>query len=226
MSTSDHKPRLGTRGQPEETRNAILRAAAKEFAGHGIDGGRTDAIARSARVNKALLYYYFKDKETLYGAALDYAFGQQSAHMLEVLGRRLPAREKILTYVGEYFDFVASHPVNRDLAQREMMRAGHGSTHFERIARQYFRPLFKGLSEVIRSGIEAGEFRPVEPLQFIPSMVALVVFYFTGAPILKAAAGFDPLCPERLAERRAAVLSFVSAALFRPRKGGQDESTQ
>jgi len=223
------KSRLGTRGKPEETRNSILHAAVKEFAARGIDGGRTDAIARVAHVNKALLYYYFKDKETLYGAALNYAFGQQAEHMLQVLAQPLPPREKILTYVGEYFDFVASHPLNRDLAQREMMRAGHGSIHFQRIAKQYFQPLFKGLSEIIRAGIAAGEFRPVDPLQFIPSMVALVVFYFTGAPILKAAAGFDPLCPERLAQRRAAVLDFISAALFRPGKaqrGGASESAQ
>src|SRR5581483_122073 len=159
----------------------------KEFAARGIDGARTDSIARAARVNKALLYYYFKDKETLYGAALDYAFGQQATHMLEVLARPLPPRQKILIYLEEYFDFIAAHPLNRDLAQREMMRAG----------------------------IAAGDFRPVNPLQFIPSMVALVVFYFVSAPIMKAAAGFDPLSPERLAERRAAVLDFVSAALFR-----------
>ena len=65
---------MGSRGQPEESRAAILQAAAKEFAEHGIAGARTDAIAREARVNKALLYYYFKDKETLYGAVLDDAF--------------------------------------------------------------------------------------------------------------------------------------------------------
>jgi hypothetical protein len=109
------------------------------------------------------------------------------------------------------------------------MRAGHGSIHFQRIAKQYFQPLFKGLSEIIRAGIAAGEFRPVDPLQFIPSMVALVVFYFTGAPILKVAAGFDPLSPERVAQRRAAVLDFISAALFRPGKaqgGGASESAQ
>jgi TetR/AcrR family transcriptional regulator len=223
------KTRLGTRGKPEETRNSILHAAVKEFAARGIDGGRTDAIARVAHVNKALLYYYFKDKETLYGAALNHAYGQQAEYMLQVLARPLPPREKILTYVGEYFDFVASHPLNRDLAQREMMRAGHGSIHFQRIAKQYFHPLFKGLSEIIRAGIAAGEFRPVDPLQFIPSMVALVVFYFTSAPILKVAAGFDPLSPERLAQRRAAVLDFISAALFRPGKaqgGGASESAQ
>ena len=66
-----HPARMGSRGQPEESRAAILRAAAQEFAEHGIAGARTDAIARAARVNKALLYYYFKDKETLYGAVLD-----------------------------------------------------------------------------------------------------------------------------------------------------------
>ncbi|HVO62376.1 MAG TPA: TetR/AcrR family transcriptional regulator [Terriglobales bacterium] len=210
------KSRLGTRNQPEETRNAILHAAVKEFAAHGIDGGRTDAIARVARVNKALLYYYFKDKETLYGAALDYAFAEQAQTMLRVLERDLPPRQKILTYVGEYFDFIAQHPLNRNLAQREMMRAGHGSLHFQRISKTYFQPLFKGLSEVIRAGISSGEFRQVDPLQFVPSIIALVVFYFVAAPVLKGAGNFDPLAPERVAQRRAAVLDFISAALFRP----------
>ncbi len=223
------KTRLGTRGKPEETRNTILHAAVKEFAAHGIDGGRTDAIARAARVNKALLYYYFKDKETLYGATLDFAFSQQAEHMLGVLREALPPRQMILRYVGEYFDFVASHPLNRDLAQREMMRAGHGSVHFLRIAKRYFQPLAKGLSETIRAGIAAGDFRQVDPLQFIPSMVGQVVFYFTSAPILKAAGGFDPLSPERLVQRRAAVLDFIAAALFRPEKitrGDGNESAQ
>ena len=210
------KSRLGTRGKPEETRRAILHAAVKEFAAHGIDGGRTDAIARAARVNKALLYYYFKDKETLYGATLDHAFGEQAQKMLRVLERDLPPREKILTYVGEYFDFIAQHPLNRNLAQREMMRSGHGSMHFQRISKTYFQPLFKGLSEVIRAGISCGEFRRVDPLQFIPTIIALVVFYFVAAPVLKAAGNFDPLAPDRVAQRRAAVLDFISAALFLP----------
>src|SRR5581483_422154 len=208
------KSRLGTRGKPEETRNAILHAAVKEFAARGIAGARTDAIARAGRVNKALLYYYFKDKESLYGAALDYAFDQLSKHMMEVLARDLPPGEKVLLYVANYFDFIASHPHNRNLIQMETMRAGHGSPHLQRVAKRYFMPLYTKLGDIIRQGAASGEFRPIDPLHFIPSMVALVVFYFISAPVMKTVTGFDPLSPERIAERKAAVLDFVSAALF------------
>jgi AcrR family transcriptional regulator len=52
------------------TRKRILHAAIREFSAHGLAGARTDAIAASAKVNKALLYYYFKSKSSLYTAAL------------------------------------------------------------------------------------------------------------------------------------------------------------
>jgi len=47
-------------------------------------------------------------------------------------------------------------------------------------------------------------------------MVAVIVHYFGSAPLLKVMTQEDPLSPERLAARRAAVLEFISAALFRP----------
>jgi TetR/AcrR family transcriptional regulator len=216
------KPRLGSRRQPEQSRAAILQAAVREFARQGMAGARTDAIADAARVNKALLYYYFKDKEKLYGAALDYAFGELREHMVAVLDRDLAPREKILAYVGAYFDFIASHDCNRNLIQMEMLRSGQGSPHLQRIAKHYFRPLYVRLSQVIRAGIAGEEFRPVNPMQFVPSMVALVVFYFISAPLMKTVTGFDPLTPHRLAERRAAVLDFISAALFRDRRASSE----
>lgn len=224
MATAASKNRLGTRGHPEKSRAAILQAALREFAQQGMAGARTDAIARAARVNKALLYYYFQDKETLYGESIDFAFGQLSQHMMKVLDQDLPPRDKVLLYVGSYFDFVASQNSIRNLMQMENMRAGQGSPHLQRVAKRYFLPLFTRLSAVIREGIASGVFRPVDPAHFIPSMVALVVFYFISAPVMKSVMGFDPLSPEKLAERRAAVLDFISAALFEraePRRKGE-----
>src|SRR5919108_5850405 len=133
------KSRLGSRGQPERTRAAILQAATKEFSQEGVAGARTDAIARAARVNKALLYYYFKDKETLYGAVLDHVFGGLTSAVMEVLARDLPPQEKILCYAGTHFDYIANHHLYPRIVQGEIMRAGRGGApHLERIARQYF----------------------------------------------------------------------------------------
>jgi len=210
--------RMGSRGQPEESRAAILKAAAREFAEHGIAGARTDAIAREARVNKALLYYYFKDKGTLYSAVLDDAFSGLKEAVFRVLDGDLPPRQKILEYVGAYFDFVASNQLYPRLMQREMMQARDGqSPHIDRVIKNYIQPIFGRVSELLRKGITDGEFRPVNPAHFVPSMVAMIVFYFSSAPMMQKIVGFNPLTTERIAERRAAVLDFISAALFVPK---------
>ncbi len=223
MSATIHRTRLGSRGAPEASRAAILQAAVREFAENGIDGARTEVIAREAGVNKALLYYYFKDKEGLYGAVLDHVFGGLRESVMPDLESSLPAREKILAYVGHYFDYIAGNPLFPRVVQGEMMRAGRNkSPHVERMAKQHFRPIFEGVGRVLHEGIASGEFRRVDPVHFVPSIVALVVFYFSSAPAMRFVVDFDPLSPQRVAERRAAVLDFVSAALFAPQKNTGD----
>src|SRR2546429_3722910 len=124
MKTVLSKPRLGARGRPEESRTAILQAAVREFAREGIAGARTDAIARAAKVNKALLYYYYRDKDALYGAALDHVFQERNEFLMRVLAEDIPPGQKILRYVGAFFDYLAEHPSHREMVQREMLARG------------------------------------------------------------------------------------------------------
>jgi AcrR family transcriptional regulator len=60
--------RIQIKNDPEkskEARTKILKAAEYIFAEKGFDGARVDEIAKRAKVNKALLYYYFENKEKL-----------------------------------------------------------------------------------------------------------------------------------------------------------------
>lgn len=50
----------------DATRARIMAAATAEFAEHGLAGGRVDRIAAAAQTNKAQLYHYFGNKETLF----------------------------------------------------------------------------------------------------------------------------------------------------------------
>jgi TetR/AcrR family transcriptional regulator len=209
-------PRLGTRGRPEESRAAILTAAVAEFAEHGIAGARTDAIAQAAHVNKALLYYYFKDKDALYEAVLDHVFSGLRARVMPVFESRLPPRQKILDYIGAYFDYIAANPRYPRVVQAEWMRSGaKGNVRMQRVAREYFLPIFSRLVDVLKEGIKTGEFRPVNPVDFLPSVVGVIIFYFSAAPLMKTMLKIDPLSPERIRERRAFVLNFITAALFK-----------
>lgn len=205
----------GSRGEPEQSRRAILEAASREFSAAGYHGARTDAIAEAAGVNKALLYYYFHDKESLYGAVLDANFKGLLDELIRILDTGKPAGYKMLAYARTHFDYVAAHPHYRRLVQHEMMLAGAGaSKHFPRLVESFFRPLLGRVVATIEEGIAKGEFRRVQPQHFVNSMIAVVVFYFTAAPVVKAMSGRDPLSKEALAVRREAMLDFIGGALF------------
>lgn len=214
LRRAQKRSRFGTRGQPEESRGAILNAAAAEFAEYGIDGARTDRIAREARVNKALLYYYFKDKDALYEAVLDRVFSGMREQVMPVLDSDLPPKQKLLEYVARYFDYIAANPQFPRVVQSEMMRMStHGSPRMLRIAREYFAPIYVKLAQTLRQGAEKREFRTINPMDFVPSMVGVVIFYFSTATMMKSLLKLDPLSKNRIAERRKFVLDFISEAV-------------
>jgi len=132
-----------------------------------------------------------------------------------VLESELPPRQKMLEYLGAYFDYLAANPLFTRVVQGDWMQSRTGNVRMRRIARKYFRPVFEKLADVLREGIRAGEFRAVSPMDFLPSVAAVIVFYFRAAPLMKTLTKVDPLSEQRIRERRVFVLEFISAALFR-----------
>jgi len=65
-----------------QVENRILEAARAVFLKNGFDGSRTQEIADKAGVNKALLHYYFRDKESLYREVFDSAMQSFRARLL------------------------------------------------------------------------------------------------------------------------------------------------
>jgi len=212
----------GTRRRPEASRNAILKAALVEFAQEGLAGARMDAIAEAAAVNKALLYYYFHDKETLYGEILDRFFQKLSERIIAVCHQPGSAGQRFLSYARTHFDSVAESPYYAHIFMSELMSAGRGgSTHLERIFARYMKPIAGCVAGLMQEGIANGEFRPVDPNQFLPSAIGSIVHYFLTAPLRQKFVPEHHLPRAQvIQERRAAVLDFIAAALFTDRAAG------
>ena len=113
---------------------------------------------------------------------------------MPVLESKLEPREKLLQYLGCYFDYIAANPRFPRVVQAEWMRVGpKGSPQMLRIAREYFAPIYSRVAEMLREGAEKGQFRPVNPMDFLPSIVGVIIFYFSTAPAMKMMLKMDPL---------------------------------
>ncbi|HEX3155776.1 MAG TPA: hypothetical protein VHV32_14195, partial [Candidatus Angelobacter sp.] len=64
--------------------------------------------------------------------------------------------------------------------------------------------------------MSAGDFRKVDPIQTVTSIIGIIVFYFISMPAQHFMHAGDPASPERIAARRTAVLDFICAAIFTP----------
>ncbi len=196
----------------------ILATAERIFAERGLAGARIDEIAAEARVNKALLYYYFGSKRNLHRHVLERLFELLLSSVVQARPDKDTPRESLLGYVNGYFDFVALHPNYPRLVQREVMECGK---HLTWMVGSYFRPLHELLARAVERGISAGEFRRVNPRETVTTLIAMTTFYFAAAPLLSEMWGRDALHPRAVERRRQAILDFLEHGLFRAKKRAQ-----
>lgn len=193
------------------TRQAILAAAEKVFAQAGLAGARTDAIAAKARVNKAMLYYYFKSKESLYEAVLEDHFREFNRQALELLSASGSAREILLRYVSLHFDFISARHQYASLFHQIMTAGGRLP---ERLVRKYIKLRSDAFAALLERGMRAGEFRQADRFHTAVSVVALIVFYFSCAPVLQLLGHSDAYSQAHLKRRKQEVLDFIRHGLF------------
>lgn len=178
-----------------------------------------DSIAANARVNKALLYYYFRSKDELYEAVLNEFFQRLQARIGRALDSGATAGERILLYARAHFDSVAESRHYARLIHNEMSAGGEDAPRLASIVDRYIKPISLRVFAVLQQGIDAGEFRAIDPAQFAPTMAASIVTYFVS-PVVRRLRGGDLYADEALKQRRAAVLDFIAAALFADRAAG------
>ena len=221
MPTLSAKARRRDR-QPQErsaeTRAAILTAAEGEFARAGLAGARTDAIAAQAGVNKALLYYYFDSKEALYAAVVEDHFREFNRQALALLAEPGSPRDILLRYVSLHFDFISARHRHATLYQQLML--GGGKLAQDLVSR-YFVPRSQAFGALLERGMASGEFRKADRFHTAVSIVALIVFYFSAAPVLRMLEHSDSYSPASLKRRKQEVLDFIRHALFKSPKPGK-----
>lgn len=172
---------------PERTKEAILKAAVEEFVEHGYHGARMQVIADRARVNKAMIYYYFKNKNTVYGEIIYRGKEMILVNLERIKNDDMPVEEKIGEIFDAYVEVFADERGYFRLLAYEVLRGGkevirHLSENTGRIP---YHPVTGNIYKYFEKKMKKNEIRRVNILQLIVSIVS------QAAPVYLARSVFE-----------------------------------
>jgi TetR/AcrR family transcriptional regulator len=177
-----------------DTERTIFDAALQVFAREGRRGARMQEIADAADINKAMVHYYFSDKETLYEEVFDFTMRRFMASFNTSLKAAPTFEETLRTFIDGYVDFVRDNEAAMRLMVQENLAGGTLFGEKLQAFKQQDDAPPKILIETIGSAVAAGEIRPVDPDQTVLSVVSSCLFFFVSRPtveIIHPAAGED-----------------------------------
>jgi AcrR family transcriptional regulator len=170
-------------GTAASTRDAILDAAERLFAERGFDGTTIKQLGAAARVNTALLYYYFEDKEQLYHAVFHRVLGRLSQRGTSQMDAAASPADAVRRLVAMQAEFLGANPYLPRLFMRGLLEfeARPGLEEVRVLA----EGVFKRLCEVIRDGQRSGVFRAeLDPRLAAVSTVAQVAYLILARPLV------------------------------------------
>lgn len=189
----------------------ILEAARKVFIAKGMEGARMQEIADEAGINKALLHYYFRNKDKLFQAVFLEAFQKFLPQIELLINSELPFLDKLEIFIQNYICIIIENPyipgfVLHELTRNPQRLAGLLVNKAERM------PEFLAM---IQHEIDNGVLKPFDPRQIIINSLALCIFPFVARPITQAVffANDRDVYDNFLEQRKSAVYDFIRSAI-------------
>jgi len=178
------------------TRERILAAARREFIDKGLGGARMQAIADLAGINKALLHYHFRDKESLYSAAVESVVTQVMQRVAATFSQQLLEQDPVRALRSMVRNYVLLLRDNPELVGMAMRELSDGGQHLSELM-SGIAPLVGSVSSGLRaitttlgSGVARGKRPPalghVAPVeQLLPQMMLNLMSMIWGTFLLQ-----------------------------------------
>jgi TetR/AcrR family transcriptional regulator len=200
-----------TKEKDLSTEATILEAAKRVFQNKGMDGARMQEIADEAKINKAMLHYYFRSKDLLFEAVFKSAFSLLAPQLNDILNDDSSIEDKIKNFTFNYISFVSKHPYLPNFIIQELNR---NPDFILKIQSVNGFPNIKKFKTQVKNDIEKGLIIPIEAEQLFINIMALNIFPFVAKPLIKAFINIDNNDMNLLIEaRKTEVSTFIINAI-------------
>lgn len=166
----------------KNTETKILDSAWEVFIQKGFEGTRMQEIADHAGINKALLHYYFRNKERLFTAVFENTIRQIGPALSAFMNEDIPLEIKVWKFVDNYLEMIKKFP------QMPLFIMNEISSNPERILQnlnfeEYID--FHNLETQLQEEYEKGHIIKVDIRHFIVNIIGLTVFPFAAKIIIQ-----------------------------------------
>ena len=202
--------------EPKEkaTETLILDAAMKVFTQRGYDGARTEDIAKEAGINRALLHYYFRDKQTMFNLIFETRFKEFFGGIFNIFNSDKSLYDKISLLIEHEISMFIAHP---DLAR---FIIGEVATRPERLIEQGKklginpRAFLESFEKQVNQEVKSGKIKTIEGRQLLMNIMSLCIYPFVAQPIIRTMMQLDRSSFNNMMEvRKKDVYQFIMNAL-------------
>jgi len=172
----------------EATKANIIQNAMMLFAKNGYDATTADEIAKECGVNKAMIFYYYKNKAGLYSAVMSHAL--ESIHNEVITSDKccVSPLADLEAFIKTYATYCDTHPYLPALILRELSDSG---AHLPEMMFESLRKLFTLLSGILKEGEAQGIFHNVTPMIVHFMIVGTINLLVTTKPLRANAVALD-----------------------------------
>lgn len=155
-----------------EKREDILEVAEGLFAEHGYEGTSVRALAKKARINVAMISYYFGSKEKLFESLVEYRAGSARQKLQSLNQKEYDPLLKIELLVDFYVDRIFDNHLFHKILQREIALQQRSRMH-EAISEILLRNIHE-IKKMIRDGQRRKIFRNVDVECTIATLIGTI----------------------------------------------------
>jgi len=174
----------------DTSQERILLAAKKIFLQKGMAGARMQDIADEAGINKALLHYYFRNKEILFDMIFLEALKQFFPKITDVVQSDISLFEKIEIFCREYIDMMQQ---NAYLPLFVLNEVNKDPVRFKEKFWQNKNVVFLKFVEQIDTEVKRGKIKSVNPAHLFINMISMCIFPFIAKPIWMMTTNVDEM---------------------------------
>ncbi|MEY4094704.1 MAG: hypothetical protein RLZZ53_1903 [Acidobacteriota bacterium] len=154
------------------TRDSVFDAAAALFSANGFDGVSMDDIARTAEVNKAMIYYHFADKLALYRAIIGDGLSSTGDTVGAIASGSASPETKLDAFIEAFVRMTEARPWMPAMMLREI---AEGAPRLDPDTMQHMRTVVMSFIAILKQGQAAKVFREIHPILAYESTIGPII---------------------------------------------------